>query len=126
MKINEKAQKIVSLEQAITEGTKALIPYEFEYPNSDLTVEVKLKPITSKEAQHIGQIVKLDPETTFDLELLKIALFNVDESSFETEILEKLPMGVVLDLSYKICDISGIDLETQKKQEQPINELAGF
>lgn len=123
MEIN-KEEKFITLEQAITEGGDALIPYKFKYPNSDMIVEVKLKPVTSKALQEINQIVKLDPETNYDLELLKIALFNVDDTLFDDEILFKLPAGVVYDLVLKISEFSGVDMD--KIINNTSKDLAGF
>ena len=127
MEINTEEHKIVTLEQAITEGANAFIPYEFEYPNLDLIVEVKLKPITSKDVVDVTQKAKLNPDTTYDIELLKLALFNIDETHFDDEIIEKLPAGVTYNLAAKISEVSGIDL-TKVAQTQSVSseELGGF
>lgn len=124
LKINNE-QNFVSLEQAITEGSSALIPYEFEYPNTDLSVEVKLKPITNPELQEVTQASELSGRS-LDIELLAIAMFNTDGSSFERELLEKLPAGVVLKLSFKIMDISGMDVEELNQRRSSASQLPGF
>lgn len=127
MEINTEEHKIVTLEQAITEGADAFIPYEFEYPNLDLIVEVKLKPITSKDVVNVSQKAKLNPDTTEDIELLKLALFNIDETHFDDEIIEKLPAGVTYNLAAKISEVSGIDLKKiAQKQSNSIDDLEGF
>ena len=124
MKINQ-AQNFVSLEQAITEGTKALIPYSFDYPNTDMVVEVQIRPITNPELTQIAQSSEL-AGSSIDLELLQIALFNTDGSNFDYELLEKLPAGVVMDLSYKIMDISGMDFDEIAKRKSSVSQLEGF
>ena len=124
LKINNE-QNFVSLEQAITEGSNALIPFEFEYPNTDLSVEVKLKPITNPELQDVVQSSELSG-LSLDIELLAIAMFNTDGSCFEKELLEKLPAGVVLKVSYKIMDISGMDVEELYQHRSSASQLPGF
>ena len=131
LKINGKPTKIneephfVSLEQAITEGGSALIPYEFEYPNTNLIVEVKLKPITNPELTSIAQASELS-DSSLDIELLKVAIFNTDGTSFEKELLEKLPAGVVMELAYKILDISGMDIDELSNRQSTVSQLPGF
>lgn len=126
LKINKEKQH-VTLEEAILQGGNALIPYDFDYPNTDFVVEVKLKPITSCELSDAGQRAKLNPESTVDLEILKIAVFNVDETSFSDDIIMGLPAGLVLDLVWKIFDISGFDQDTLKEVPQAsVNQLPGF
>lgn len=124
LKINTE-KNFVSLEQAITEGASALIPYEFKYPNTDMVVEVQLKPITNPELTQISQSSELSGKS-LDIELLQVAMFNTDGSSFDSELLEKLPAGVVMDLSYKILDISGMDFEEIQKRSSNVSQLQGF
>lgn len=124
LKINEETN-FVSLEQAITEGASALIPYEFEYPNLDLIVQVKIRPITNPELQNILQESQLSG-ASLDIELLSIAMFNTDGSCFEKELLEKLPAGVVLNVAYKIMDISGMDMEELNQHRPTTSQLPGF
>ena len=123
--INKEKQH-VTLEQAILQGGNALVPFEFNYPNTDFVVEVKLKPITSSELQDAGQRAKINTESTVDLEVLKIAVFNVDETSFDDDILMNLPAGVVFDLVWKIFDISGLNPQTLNERVPSANRLEGF
>ena len=125
LEINE-TKKIIDLETAITEGNKALIPYEFPYPNTDLIVEVLLKPLTNPELNRALQLAKLN-DTTVDIEMLHYSLFNTNETGFSMELLEKLPAGVVNDLSFKIAEISGIDIEKTLEKSRPVlDDLEGF
>lgn len=124
LKINSE-KNFVNLEQAITEGSNALIPYQFDYPNTDLTVEVQLKPITNPELTRITQESELSGNS-LDVELIAKAMYNTDGTLFEKELIEKLPAGVVLKLSFKIMDISGIDIEELRNQQSSISQLQGF
>ena len=125
LKINQ-TQNLVNLETAITEGNKGLITYEFDYPNTDLTVEVKLKPLTNPELTHLVKEAEITGNTV-DLEMLHQSMFNTDGSSFPIELLEELPAGVVQKLTYKIADISGIDLNAAlANRRSSLEDLPGF
>ncbi|WP_296885149.1 hypothetical protein [uncultured Methanobrevibacter sp.] len=116
-------KNIVTLEQAVTEGKDALIPFEFEYPNSDLIVEVKIKPLTTEESQDAGQLAKTSG-LPVDIELLKKSVFNPDGSSISEEILEPLPAGVVNKLVLKVAEVSGIEFNTPAMNN--MDALQGF
>lgn len=124
LKINSE-KNFVNLEQAITEGSNALIPYQFDYPNTDLTVEVQLKPITNPELTRIAQESELSGDS-LDVGLIAKAMYNTDGTLFEKELIEKLPAGVVLKLSFKIMDISGMDIEELRNRQSSISQLQGF
>ena len=120
----EQTAKFVTLEQAITEGTSAFIPYEFEYPNTDLIVEVKLKPITNSELNNAIQQQKIS-DKSLDIEILKISLFNPDETPVNEESIIKLPAGLVAELVQKIADISGLK-QDKEVQDAMVKDLMGF
>lgn len=116
-------KNIVTLEQAVTEGKDALIPFEFEYPNLDLIVQVKIKPLTTEESQDAGQLAKTSG-LPVDIELLKKSVFNPDGSSISEEILEPLPAGVVNKLVLKVAEVSGIEFNTPAMNN--MDALKGF
>ena len=116
-------KNIVTLEQAVTEGKDALIPFEFEYPNLDLIVQVKIKPLTTEESQDAGQLAKTSG-LPVDIELLKKSVFNPDGSIISEEILEPLPAGVVNKLVLKVAEVSGIEFNTPAMNN--MDALQGF
>ena len=121
--INE-TKHYVTLEQAITEGKDALITFEFEYPNTDgLVVEVKIKPLTTEEAQDAGQLAKVSG-LPVDIEILKKAVLNPDGSTISQEIFEPLPAGVVIKLIRKVAEVSGIEFNTPAMNN--MDALPGF
>lgn len=122
LEINQ-TKNYVTLEQAITEGKDALIPFEFEYPNSDLIVEVKIKPLTTEESQDAGQLAKTSG-IPVDIELLKKAVLNPDGSEISEDILLPLPAGVVNKLVFKVAEVSGIELNTPAMNN--VEQLRGF
>lgn len=116
-------KNIVTLEQAVTEGKDALIPFEFEYPNLDLIVQVKIKPLTTEESQDAGQLAKTSG-LPVDIELLKKSVRNPDGSSISEQILEPLPAGVVNKLVLKVAEVSGIEFNTPAMNN--MDALQGF
>lgn len=108
LEINQ-TQNIVTLEQAILEGGDALIPFEFEYPNTDLIVEVKLKPLVLKDI----------PTTNVSEEelagiLVEKAMYNVDGSPVNPDLVKKIPIGTVKKISDRVTEISGFDIDELK------------
>ena len=117
-------EKIIRLGEAIKKGNEGLIPYEFIYPDTDNKVGVKLRPITNIELKEALQNFKANG-TTLDIETLKIALFDIDDTLIPEEVINELPAGVVSELSLEIGRISGI--KTNKTTEKEIiNDLMGF
>ena len=116
IKIKE-TQNLVTLEQAITQGTDALIPFEFDYPNTDLTVEVALKPLT----------IDMVPNTSIMTEeqvvmvMVEKSMHNPDGSTISNELIHKIPLGTLKEISDKITEISGFNLDEMK-----VNELKRF
>ena len=102
-----KEKNLVNLEQAITQGGDALIPFEFEYPNTDLIVEVGLKPLTLGSLPNTG---RLNEEEVAEL-LVKKSMFNMDGSEINPEIISKIPIGVLNKISDRISEISGFNLD---------------
>ena len=113
----KQTSKTATLEQAILEGGDALIPFEFEYPNTDLIVEVGLKPLT------LGSL----PNTTGmgEEEVAKLlvtqSMFNKDGSEINSEVISKIPIGIVKKIRDKISEISGFNLD-----ELQVDQLKRF
>lgn len=119
-------QQLFNLEELITKGKEAKIPYEFKYPNTDKTVGVQLRPLTSDEftkAVNIGR----QADNNFLTEILKIGLFDLKGEPVPEAIIKELPAGVVTNLVEKINEISGLDLaEDNNRQQDVVNSLLGF
>lgn len=102
-------KQFVTLEQVITQGTDALIPFEFEYPNTDLIVEVVLKPLTLESLPSTSM-----SEEELVIAMVEKAMFNPDGSEISSEIIKKIPIGVMKKISDRITEISGFDLDDMK------------
>lgn len=116
--------EVFDLETLILDGENAKIPITFIYPNTDKTVGVMIRPVTTSE---YNQVLRKSERLglQFLVEILKIALYKMDGTPFPQELIGKLPAGVCAELVEKINDISGI-----KSNEEDLNkvnaELLGF
>lgn len=118
----EETNRIVSLEQAITEGTDALIPFTFEFPETDLTVEVGLKPITLSVLREAPSNLS-DTEVVYHI--LGEAVFNMDGTAINNEVLSKVPVGILNQIINRISEISGLDLNNIQPRLD-VNQLENF
>lgn len=118
----EETNRIVSLEQAITEGTDALIPFTFEFPETDLTVEVGLKPITLSVLREAPSNLS-DTEVAYHI--LGKAVFNMDGTTINNEVLSKVPVGILNQIINRISEISGLNLNNIKTGLD-VNQLENF
>lgn len=120
-------EKVMELDQLITEGVNAKIPFQFIYPNTTKKVGVMIRPLSTGEYQSaIVQSRKF--KTNFLNEILKIGLYKMDGDEFPPEQIEQLPAGVVTRISNEIARISGVDLaeNVNENQAQLFDEIMGF
>ena len=115
------------LETLIIEGEKARIPVEIDYPMGDKTVPVTaiLKPITNVEVQTALSINRSVRDTTLNIEILKKGLFTKNNEPFPSELIYKMPTGVVDALSQKLMVISGVQTD-EEASEEFVEKLMGF
>ena len=123
----DKEPEIFELDQIITEGVNAKIPFTFIYPNTDKKVGVLVRPLSTNEYQKaILKSKKL--KTNFLVELAKLGVYKMDESKFPEELITKLPAGIVTMITNEINRISGVELvdESGEAQQQLFEDLMGF
>ena len=124
IKINETEEEMLTLDQLITDGTDALILYKFKYPNTNNEVGVKLRPITSAElTEALSNYKALG--TSVDIEILRISLYNPDNTPVDYNIIKKLPAGVTSELSMKIGEISGLQ-RNKEEESRLVQDMMGF
>ena len=119
--------EILELDQLITEGVNAKIPYTFLYPNTNKKVGVQIRPLSTTEfSSALTRAKKF--KSNFLIELVKIGLYKMDGTPFPAEQLDKLPAGVITRLSSEISRISGLDLTGNPEEYQNglIEDLMGF
>jgi len=100
--------ELVDLESLIVEGTDALVPLKFIYPNSNKKTGVYLKPLVGKDFKGV------DFNTTNGIKLLEGCLFDLNQNLINVEVIERLPAGVIVELVYKLLEISGIEVDEDK------------
>ena len=123
----DKEPEIFELDQIITEGVNAKIPFTFIYPNTDKKVGVLVRPLSTNEYQKaILKSKKL--KTNFLVELAKLGVYKMDESKFPEELITKLPAGIVTMITNEINRISGVEHvdESGEAQQQLFEDLMGF
>lgn len=122
-----KEDEIFELDQIITEGVNAKIPFSFIYPNTNKKVGVMVRPLSTNEYQKAILISKR-LKTNFLVELAKLGVYKMDESKFPNELLEELPAGVVTTITNEINRISGVELVdgSEEAQQKIFDELLGF
>lgn len=115
--------EVFDLETLITEGTDAYVPLKFKYPNTDKTVGVYIKPVTSQEFVNATRL----GENNIFINVVAMALFGQNKKQIPIEIIQKLPAGVVIELYKKIAEISGIPTEQNDEvNKEMVDKLMGF
>ena len=118
--------EILELDQVITEGVDAKIPFTFIYPNTTKKVGVLVRPLSTNEYQK-AILVSKRLKTNFLIELAKLGTYKMDESKFPEDLLEDLPAGIITRITNEINRISGVELvEGSETQQQIFDELMGF
>jgi len=114
--------EVFDMENLIVEGTDAYIPLKFVYPNTDKTVGVYIKPLTTQEFLNATR----GGENVF-INVLNQALVNKNKEPFSLEVLQKLPAGVVMELYKKVAEISGIPTDNNNvNQTEMVDRMMGF
>lgn len=123
----QQEDEIFELDQVITEGVNAKIPFSFIYPNTTKKVGVLVRPLSTNEYQN-AILTSKRLNTNFLIELARLGVSKMDESKFPDEILEDLPAGVITKITNEINRISGVDLVdgSEEAQQQLLEDLMGF
>lgn len=123
----QQEDEIFELDQIITEGTNAKIPFTFIYPNTTKKVGVLIRPLSTNEYQNaILKSKRL--KNNLLIELAKLGVYKLDESKFPEDLLLELPAGVITKITNEINRISGVELmgTTEDAQQQIFDDLMGF
>ena len=101
----------VNLEELILLGEDKKIPIIISYPREDgkrIKAKALVKQLTLKELDRIQ--INRNNATRSNVMILEKALFKQDGSTFTSEELLALPIGVVNAIGNKILELSGVDL----------------
>ena len=101
----------VNLEELLILGEDKKIPIIISYPREDgkrIKAKALVKQLTLKELDRIQ--INRNNATRSNVMILEKALFKQDGSTFTSEELLALPIGVVNAIGNKILELSGVDL----------------
>lgn len=123
----QQEDEIFELDQIITEGTNAKIPFTFIYPNTTKKVGVLIRPLSTTEYQN-AILSSRRLKTNLLLELAKLGVYKLDESKFPEDLLTELPAGIITKITNEINRISGVELMNvpEDTQQQIFDDLMGF
>ena len=120
-----------NLESLIVDGAEARIHVEVDFPiHKDGKVTYKkygaiIRPLPSYEFTNATQYGLKNPATDVNTEIVKAGLCTKDGEPFPPEVVRKLPVGVIIKLAEKICEVSGIE-SNKEDQSKLIKEVMGF
>lgn len=122
---------VIDLETLITDGADARFPVRIKFPKKqeDGSVEMVtggalLRPLTNVEWNNCTRLQRnANDNTTNEVELLKKAMYTTSGDQFPAQLVEQLPNGVVLELVEKLSEISGVDMEKNRKM---VRDMVGF
>ena len=123
--------EIFDLETLIVDGTNARIHVEVDFPvykNGEVHYKkygAIIKPLPSHEFTNATQIGLKNFDTDVNTEIVKKGLCTKDGDLFPSEVVEKLPVGVIIKLAEKICEVSGIE-QNKDDQTELVREVMGF
>lgn len=106
----------VNLEDLLVLGEEKHIPIHITFPNPDGETRSKakalIKQLTLKE---LNRIQIGNDVASSNMSILERALFKQNGDTFSRSELEVLPIGVVNAIATKILEVSGVDLEEQRR-----------
>ncbi len=123
----QQEDEIFELDQIITEGINAKIPFTFTYPNTNKKVGVLVRPLSTNEYQN-AILTSRRLKTNFLIEIAKLGVYKMDESEFPDDLIMELPAGVITRITNEINRISGVELMegSEDVQQQLFDDLMGF
>lgn len=105
-----------NLEDLLILGDDKLISVIIEYPTDDgrqVKAKALVKQLTLKELSNIKP--NSDDLLDVNMALLGKTLFTNKREPFTKEMISALPMGVVYALSSKIMELSGVNVDNNKR-----------
>ena len=118
-----KDTEVLDLESLITDGANAKVPVEVTYKGK--SYGAILKPLTNPEWNNATRIGFGDSNTSSEVELLKLGLYTKNDKKFPAHVIEKLPAGVIMELSKELARISGISINLDDNMKLA-KEMLGF
>ena len=109
-------EELYDLETLILDCVDAKIPIIIDFPTKDgiKKVGAMIKPLTAVEWNNAVRLSQKIKDSTSELEIVKLGLFDKNGEPFNYDLLLKMPNGVVKDIFYQIADISGVKFTEQE------------
>lgn len=128
---DDNLNEVHDLETLIVNGTDARVHVEIDVPvykNGEVEYTkyaAIIKPLPSHVFTNATQIGLKNPSTDVNTEIVKKGLCTKNGDSFPDETVTQLPVGVIVALSEKICEISGIR-PNEEDQTKLVKDMMGF
>lgn len=114
--------ELFDLEALIVDGTDNFIPLKFIYPNTDKTVGVYIRPVSTSEFTNAVR-----DQNNFIITILSKSLYDKNKNLIPVDVISKLPVGVGVELYKKVADISGIPTDDNEEvTKEMVNKFMGF
>ena len=130
-KLNDDSVDVFDLENLIVDGANAKIHIEVDFPVykdgelKHMKYGAIIHPLSSTEFTNATQIGLKNPSTDVNTEIVKKGLCTKNGEPFPSELVEKLPVGVIVNIANKICEVSGIEAN-EENQAKLVKEVMGF
>ena len=111
------------LEKLILQGSQAEIPIIINYPiynGEEVTYKeltAFIKPLTNTDANNAYQKGARLRNSTPNIELVKIGLYDKNMKHLKPELVEKMPSGVIDAVCKQLMDVSGIKVDKEQQLE---------
>ena len=122
--------EVFDLEALITDGADARVPVKITFPKQEPDGTIRMvqagamiRPLTNLEWNNAVRKKKQGLSTTDEVELLKMALYTMKGEPMPSEVVEKIPNGVTIELVKEVARISGVDIEANLRLAR---DIVGF
>ena len=122
--------EVFDLEALITDGADARVPVKITFPKQEPDGTIRMvqagamiRPLTNLEWNNAVRKKKQGLSTTDEVELLKMALYTMKGEQMPSEVVEKIPNGVTIELVKEVARISGVDIEANLRLAR---DIVGF
>ncbi|MBQ7927712.1 MAG: hypothetical protein IJ287_03065 [Methanobrevibacter sp.] len=124
--LTQEDEELFDLETLILDGADAKIPVIIDFPTAEGVKKVgcMIKPLTAPEWNNAIKLSRKLRDSSAELEIVKLGLFDKKGEPFNYDLLVKMPNGVVQTIFNMISDVSGVKLG--EEQLKILENILGF
>ncbi len=124
--LSQEDEELFDLETLILDGADAKIPVIIDFPTAEGVKKVgcMIKPLTAPEWNNAIKLSRKLRDSSAELEIVKLGLFDKNGEPFNYDLLVKMPNGVVQTIFNMISDVSGVKLG--EEQLKILENILGF